>query len=84
VQIAHMSIVNQLSYSQRRRDKMVNNRNGLTYMANISILSVALVLFIVIENPALVFSILTILALSFGSCATLFYILKIKENTLSQ
>jgi len=45
VQISHMAIVNSLSASNRRRDRMVNNRNGFTYAANISILTLALLLF---------------------------------------
>jgi len=50
VQIAHLSIVNQLSYSQRKRDKMVVNRNGLTYAANIFVLGLALGLFATIND----------------------------------
>lgn len=45
VQIAHLAIVNQLSYSQRVRDKMVVYRNGFTYAANIFVLALALILF---------------------------------------
>jgi len=51
VQISTMSIVNALSYSQRKRDKMAVNRNGFTYAANIFVLSLALVLFVTIDNP---------------------------------
>jgi len=83
VQIAHMSIVNQLSYSQRRRDKMVNNRNGFTYAANITVLSMALILFLTITNGTLCFSILTVFCLSLGSITTLFYVCTIKEKNLS-
>lgn len=83
VQIAHMSIVNQLSYSQRRRDRMVNARNGFTYVANICVLSVSLVLFIVIDNSATSFTILCLLCISVGSCSSLFYSFNIKETTLT-
>ena len=50
VQIAHLAIVNQLSYSQRKRDKMVVYRNGFTYIANIFVLALSLVLFLVIPS----------------------------------
>lgn len=50
VQISHMAIVNDLSYSQRKRDKMVVLRNGFTYAANIFVLSLALVLFVTITS----------------------------------
>lgn len=78
-----MSIVNQLSYSQRRRDRMVNNRNGFTYIANITVLVVALILFLVISNGTLCFSILTIFCLSIGTITTGFYICRITEKSLS-
>jgi Na+/melibiose symporter-like transporter len=50
VQISHMSIVNQLSYSGTRRDVMVNNRNAFTYFANITVLSFALLFFVTVDN----------------------------------
>jgi len=50
VQIAHMSIVNTLTYSQRRRDKLINYRNGFTYIASVSILVLALILFMTVSD----------------------------------
>ena len=50
VQIAHLAIVNSLSYSQRKRDQMVVNRNGFTYGANILVLALSLVLFLTISS----------------------------------
>lgn len=74
VQIAHMSIVNQLSYSQRRRDRMVNNRNSFTYVANICVLATSLILFIVITNSATCFTVLCLGSLSVGGITTIFYV----------
>ena len=48
VQISNMSIVNQLTYSQRKRDQMINLRQGFTFAANIFILTASLTLFILI------------------------------------
>lgn len=45
-----MSIVNQLTCSNRRRDKLANNRNGFTAAANICILIFALIAFVFIDN----------------------------------
>jgi hypothetical protein len=45
-----MSVVNTLTMSNRRRDKMVNNRNGLTYFANIAVLTTALITFAVMND----------------------------------
>jgi Na+/melibiose symporter-like transporter len=50
VQIAHLSIVNSLTYGQRRRDKLINYRNGFTYIANVMVLSLASVLFLVVSS----------------------------------
>ena len=50
VQIAHMSIVNKLTYSQRRRDKLVNYRNGLTYTASVVILIEAVFVFAFVSD----------------------------------
>ena len=83
VQISHMAIVNQLSYSVRRRDRMVNNRNSATYVANIAILTVALFLFIIIPNSTTCFSVLCLMSVGVGSFTSLFYVWQIKENPLS-
>ena len=79
VQISHMAIVNQLSYSQRKRDKMAVNRNGFTYAANIFVLSLALVLFVTISSQVTQFRLMGIIAVSLGACSTLFYISVVKE-----
>jgi Na+/melibiose symporter-like transporter len=84
VQISHMSIVNQLSYSQRRRDRMVNSRNSFTYIANITVLSISLVLFVVVSSPTTCFTLLCLICIVVGSMSSLFYSLNIKENTLTK
>jgi Na+/melibiose symporter-like transporter len=50
VQISHMAIVNSLTHSNRKRDKMVNQRNGFTYAANITVLGAALIVFSVVNS----------------------------------
>ena len=45
VQISNMSIVNQLSRSNRKRDLLVNNRNGFTSAASVFVLSLCSILF---------------------------------------
>jgi Na+/melibiose symporter-like transporter len=50
VQIPHMSIVNVLTFSNRKRDQMANQRNACTFAANIVVLSAALVIFASIES----------------------------------
>lgn len=79
-----MAIVNQLSYSQRRRDLMVNGRNGMTYAANITVLSLSLILFIFIINSSLAFTILTLICLGIGLVTTIIYSVMIKEKSLTK
>ena len=62
---------------------MVNNRNGFTYIANITVLVVSLVCFIFICNGKLCFSVLTVIVLSYGAFMSGFYICLIKEKDLS-
>ena len=83
VQISHLSIVNQLSYGQRRRDTMVNGRNIFTYAANIFMLITSLIFFLTIASGPLCFRLLTIVCLSCGGITTIFYVISIKETQLS-
>lgn len=73
---------------------MVNYRNSFTYAANISILILALVLFTgvgqesdesdLIENAITEFRILTIFTLGVGMCTSLFYMIAIREVSLTE
>lgn len=51
VQLTNMSILNTLTKSNRKSDKLSNNRNGFTSLAFILVLSFALITFILIEDP---------------------------------
>ena len=84
VQISNMAIVNQLSYSQRKRDQMAVARNGFTYAANIFVLSLALILFVTIGNQTTQFRILGITCVCLGAVTTSFYVSKITEPSLSK
>ena len=83
VQISHMSIVNQLSYSGTRRDRMVNNRNAFTYAANITVLSFALLMFLIIDDAINQFRYLCLMCLGLGFCTSMFYMTSISEVWLS-
>ena len=84
VQISHLAIVNQLSYSQRKRDKMVVNRNGFTYAANIFVLALALILFATVSSQVEQFRIMSIVCVCLGITTTLFYVVTINEPLLSK
>ena len=74
-----MSIVNQLSFSQRKRDTMANYRNGFTFVANIFILTLALILFATVKSKTTQFRILSLCAVGFGALTTLFYVSTVTE-----
>lgn len=64
---------------------MVNGRNIFTYLANIFMLSLSLLLFLTItDNNTLCFRVLTIVCLGLGGLTSLFYLFSIKENTLTE
>jgi hypothetical protein len=63
---------------------MVNGRNGMTYAANITVLSLSLILFIFIVNSSLAFTVLTLICLGIGLVTTIIYSVLIKEKSLSK
>jgi len=79
-----MSIVNQLSNSNRMRDRLVNNRNGFTYIANITVLSFALLMFLAVDDPIHQFRYLCFMCLGLGFFASSFYMYWIREVPLSE
>ena len=79
-----MAIVNSLTQSNRRRDQMVNNRNGMTYFANIAVLTTALITFAVMNDPINQFRIMCAMCLIVGVCMSIFFLFVIKEKKLSQ
>ena len=84
VQISNMAIVNDLTFSNRKRDQLSNNRNGFTYAANIVVLAFALLFFSVVDDPIDRFRYLCIICLSFGFFSSMFYMCKIQEPKLSK
>lgn len=58
VQIATMSVVVSITYSQGRRDRLVSLRNGFTYISNLTALIVAIVFILIIEGEILLFRLL--------------------------
>lgn len=79
VQISHMSIVNSLTFSNRQRDKLVNNRNGFTYIANIIVLSLALLFFLTLKDAIDQFRYMCLIGLVLGLVTSLFYMCSINE-----
>lgn len=83
VQISNISIVNQLSYSNRRRDQLLNNRNGITYFSYILSFLVSMILFLTVDDDVMQFRYLMFTCLALGTSGTIIYILFIQEQPLS-
>ena len=78
-----MSIVNNMTTSNRRRDKLSNSRNGFTSGANVIVLTLALILFSTMDDPIVEFRIMVFIAMSIGTCTSLFYVCIIREVPLT-
>jgi Na+/melibiose symporter-like transporter len=82
--VAHLAIINGLTYGQRRRDKMINQRNAFTYIANVTVLSMALIVFVTVSNAPTQFRILAFSSVAIGCCTSVFYIINIREKPLCE
>ena len=77
-----MSIVNSLTYSTQKRDTLVASRNTFTFIANISVLLIALGMFRIVTDGILQYRILAVIVCGIGLVTSLFYITTIKEPYL--
>lgn len=84
VQIATMSVVVGLTYSQGRRDRLVSLRNGFTYGANLFTLVVAIIFILVIDNAIWTFRLLAYTLTAIGLVTSGFFIFGLPEATLTK
>jgi Na+/melibiose symporter-like transporter len=84
VQIATMSVVVSLTYSQGRRDKLVGLRNGFTYISNLTTLLIAIVFILLIDDQILTFRLLAYTLTFIGMLTSLLFIFGVPEATLSK
>ena len=50
VQLSHMSIVNSITYDQKRRDLMINYRNSTAYFAGILVPAISFIMFSYVKD----------------------------------
>jgi len=50
IQLSHMSIVNSITYDQKRRDMMINFRNSCSYFSGIFLPTVSFIMFTNFED----------------------------------
>jgi Na+/melibiose symporter-like transporter len=60
----------------------VSSRNTFTFVANISVLLIALILFQIIKDGVWQYRILAIIVVSIGALTSLFYLVTLKEPYL--
>jgi len=66
------------------RDKLSNNRNGFTSTANIVVLGLATILFLSVDDRIEQFRILCVICICSGCCASLFYLIQVREVPLKK
>ena len=84
VQISNMSIVNQLTYSNRRRDLLANNRNAFTYGAFVYTLVMSIIIFSIVKDSVNQFRVLCLAGTVLGTITTFYYVIMIREPSLSE
>ena len=82
VQISNMALVNSITFSTQRRDRLISLRNGFTFVANLSVLTIALILFAIIKEQQLQFTILACIIVGGGSVSSILYIFTLREPYL--
>ena len=63
---------------------MVVYRNGFTYVANIFVLALALLLFFTVANQVAQFRVMSLVCVCLGAATTLFYVAMVREPYLSK
>jgi Na+/melibiose symporter-like transporter len=84
IQIAHMSMIPTLSPVQKRRDTLTGIRNAGTFVSNVIVLLIALVLFAIISSPQLQFTVLSLIVIAVGVSLNLLFIFVINEPELAR
>lgn len=82
VQISTMAIVVGLTQSQTRRDKLISQRNGFTFVANLSVLGFALIMINSIEDPFNQFTYMAYVLTGVGLLICIFYLFTVPEVKL--
>lgn len=84
VQIATMSVVVSLTYSQTRRDRLVSLRNGFTYISNLFALVAAIIFLVTIKGQILLFRLLAYSLTAIGMVTSFFFIFGVPEAQLTK
>lgn len=84
IQLSHMSIVNSMTYDQRRRDILINYRNSTSYFAGIFVPFASYIMFTSLDNELDQFAYLAIICIVLGCFAFMCFTFLINEVKLVQ
>ena len=79
-----MSLVPSLTVSRKKRDHLNNKRNTFTFVANLSVLSIALLLFEVLQDSLTDFEILGCVVVGIGTITSMIFLVSIDETRLTR
>lgn len=82
VQISNMALVNSITFSSQRRDQLITLRNAFTFVANVLVLAIALVIFAIVKDQIWQFRILALIIIGLGGLSSLFYMCMLREPYL--
>ena len=83
MQIAHMSLIPQLSIHRNRKNILIGLRTAWTYISNFLVLAVAFLLFTLVDQPRDQFLILSAFVVGLGLLLNIFFIFGVNEVKLS-
>ncbi|EGR32150.1 major facilitator superfamily protein, putative [Ichthyophthirius multifiliis] len=84
VQISHMSLVPSLTTSRKKRDQLNNQRNTFSFVANLTVLGSALIIFQTIPDSKQDFEVLSYIVIILGTVSSIYFIININEKKLSE
>ena len=82
MQLSHLSLLNSITYDQRRRDKLINYRNSCAYAAGIVVPAISFFSFTYFSDEFVQYKIISNFCLVLGIITTIFFLWKIDEIKL--
>jgi Na+/melibiose symporter-like transporter len=82
IQLAHMSIVNSMTYDQKRRDYLINYRNSCAYATGIFVPAISYYIFKNVVNNEDQFSLIANISMAFGLISAVSFMLIVNEPNL--
>jgi Na+/melibiose symporter-like transporter len=81
-QVSHMSLVPSLTLSRKQRDTLNTLRNTFSYIANVYVLIVAFIIFLVVKGAYYQFTLLGFLSVGLGFMTSMFFLFTVNEKKL--